>query len=171
MFNIADFYTDRARLLAGRALAYEGLSLWREALNDYTTALDLAGLGGWVGKHTVIHAFRTRIAAYEAVFSRIFSSPFLNFLTLRWVMTFSPYHDISDYGIQILARCVLIPSTGRPMPVYISCHDISTINEVLNNYKMYVECMPWHSDRYLQRVLVVLQLQWKFGSVCHQQQR
>ncbi|KAF6257809.1 hypothetical protein COO60DRAFT_1271090 [Scenedesmus sp. NREL 46B-D3] len=35
-----------ARLLAGRALAYEGRSQWREALADYNAALQLAALGG-----------------------------------------------------------------------------------------------------------------------------
>lgn len=35
-----------ARLYAGRALAYEGLSEWRKALDDYTQALDLAQQGG-----------------------------------------------------------------------------------------------------------------------------
>ena len=34
--------TDRARLLSGRALAYEGLSLWERALHDYDEALQLA---------------------------------------------------------------------------------------------------------------------------------
>lgn len=34
--------TDRARLLSGRALAYEGLSLWERALEDYDEALQLA---------------------------------------------------------------------------------------------------------------------------------
>jgi len=38
--------TDRARLLAGRALAYEGVSDWKAALADYQQAMDLAALGG-----------------------------------------------------------------------------------------------------------------------------
>lgn len=37
---------DQARLLAGRALAYEGLSDWRSALSDYDTAIKLAASGG-----------------------------------------------------------------------------------------------------------------------------
>lgn len=40
--------TDRARLLAGRALACEGLSKWEAALKDYEAALDLASQGGCV---------------------------------------------------------------------------------------------------------------------------
>mmetsp|Transcript_12807 Transcript_12807/g.34933 ORF Transcript_12807/g.34933 Transcript_12807/m.34933 type:complete len:377 (+) Transcript_12807:51-1181(+) len=36
----------RARLLAGRALAEEGLGLWEDAKTDYTVALDLASQGG-----------------------------------------------------------------------------------------------------------------------------
>ncbi|KAF5826005.1 hypothetical protein DUNSADRAFT_5427 [Dunaliella salina] len=36
----------RARLLAGRALAEEGLGLWENAKTDYTVALDLASRGG-----------------------------------------------------------------------------------------------------------------------------
>lgn len=35
-----------ARLRSGRALAYEGLSQWRDALADYTAALDLAAQAG-----------------------------------------------------------------------------------------------------------------------------
>lgn len=46
----AESLTDRARLLAGRALAEEGLGQWREALGDYSAALDLAFQGGWVGE-------------------------------------------------------------------------------------------------------------------------
>lgn len=42
-----DSLVDRARLLAGRALAYEGLSQWEAALNDYNSALDLAKQAGW----------------------------------------------------------------------------------------------------------------------------
>lgn len=38
--------TSRARLLSGRALAYEGLSEWQLALSDYDSALQLAALGG-----------------------------------------------------------------------------------------------------------------------------
>ncbi len=38
---------DRARLLAGRALAYEGLAQWQDALGDYTDALELARRAGW----------------------------------------------------------------------------------------------------------------------------
>lgn len=45
-FNIAlnttDAITDRARLLAGRALAHEGLSHWEDSLNDYNSAIQLA---------------------------------------------------------------------------------------------------------------------------------
>ncbi|CAL5223473.1 g5995 [Coccomyxa viridis] len=41
-----DALVDRARLLAGRALAYEGLSAWEGALADYVKALDLADRGG-----------------------------------------------------------------------------------------------------------------------------
>ncbi len=41
-----DALVDRARLLAGRALAYEGLSDWEGALADYVQALDLADRGG-----------------------------------------------------------------------------------------------------------------------------
>ncbi len=37
---------DRARLLAGRALAYEGLARWQDALDDYTNALDMAHRAG-----------------------------------------------------------------------------------------------------------------------------
>jgi hypothetical protein len=37
---------DVARLLAGRALAYEGLSDWRAALRDYNTALETASAAG-----------------------------------------------------------------------------------------------------------------------------
>lgn len=37
---------DVARLLAGRALAYEGLSDWRAALRDYNSALDTARAAG-----------------------------------------------------------------------------------------------------------------------------
>ena len=37
---------DRARLLAGRALAYEGLADWQAALEDYNAALDLAQKAG-----------------------------------------------------------------------------------------------------------------------------
>ncbi len=43
----ADSLVDRARLLAGRALAYEGLAQWEAALNDYNSALDLAKQAGW----------------------------------------------------------------------------------------------------------------------------
>eukprot|EP00798_Chlamydomonas_sp_ICE-L_P020749 gene20749-27569_t len=35
-----------ARLLSGRALAYEGVSKWQDALDDYSTALDMATKGG-----------------------------------------------------------------------------------------------------------------------------
>ncbi len=38
--------TTRAQLYAGRALAEEGLGMWREALDDYTLALDVAYQGG-----------------------------------------------------------------------------------------------------------------------------
>jgi len=38
--------TDRARLVAGRALAYEGVSKWQLALDDYTEAVRLAAEGG-----------------------------------------------------------------------------------------------------------------------------
>ncbi|BDA47067.1 hypothetical protein COCOBI_09-5220 [Coccomyxa sp. Obi] len=37
---------DQARLLAGRALAYEGLAQWEAALEDYNRALDLARQAG-----------------------------------------------------------------------------------------------------------------------------
>jgi tetratricopeptide (TPR) repeat protein len=37
--------TTKARLLSGRALAYEGLAQWQEALNDYDQALQLAAEG------------------------------------------------------------------------------------------------------------------------------
>ncbi len=46
--SAADSLVERARLLAGRALAYEGLAQWEAALGDYNTALDLARQGGWV---------------------------------------------------------------------------------------------------------------------------
>ena len=38
---------DQARLLAGRALAYEGLAQWEAALEDYNRALDMARQAGW----------------------------------------------------------------------------------------------------------------------------
>jgi hypothetical protein len=41
-----DALVDRARLLAGRALAHEGLSDWPAALEDYNVALNLAARGG-----------------------------------------------------------------------------------------------------------------------------
>ncbi|EIE21845.1 TPR-like protein [Coccomyxa subellipsoidea C-169] len=44
--SAADSLVERARLLAGRALAYEGLAQWEAALGDYNTALDLARQGG-----------------------------------------------------------------------------------------------------------------------------
>lgn len=37
---------SKARLLAGRALAYEGLSEWRAAINDYDAAMELAAAAG-----------------------------------------------------------------------------------------------------------------------------
>jgi hypothetical protein len=36
----------RARLIAGRALAHEGLANWESALQDYTQALELAAQAG-----------------------------------------------------------------------------------------------------------------------------
>lgn len=42
----AEELTSRARLLAGRALAHEGLANWRAALTDYSDALELAAQGG-----------------------------------------------------------------------------------------------------------------------------
>ena len=39
---------DRARLTAGRALAYEGLSQWQSALDDYNAALQLSKDAGLV---------------------------------------------------------------------------------------------------------------------------
>lgn len=42
-----DELVSRARLLAGRALAREGLSDWRGALSDYEDALKLAEQGVW----------------------------------------------------------------------------------------------------------------------------
>ncbi|CAK0785284.1 hypothetical protein CVIRNUC_008490, partial [Coccomyxa viridis] len=41
-----DALVERARLLAGRALAHEGLSDWQAALDDYDLALSLAARGG-----------------------------------------------------------------------------------------------------------------------------
>jgi tetratricopeptide (TPR) repeat protein len=38
--------TARARIIAGRALAHEGLSQWEEALQDYSNAMELAHQGG-----------------------------------------------------------------------------------------------------------------------------
>lgn len=37
---------SQARLKAGRALAYEGLSEWRSAINDYDAAMELAARAG-----------------------------------------------------------------------------------------------------------------------------
>ncbi|KIY95987.1 hypothetical protein MNEG_11974 [Monoraphidium neglectum] len=48
--------TDRARLLSGRALAYEGLSKWAEALADYDAAMALAAAGGESPDPYVINA-------------------------------------------------------------------------------------------------------------------
>jgi tetratricopeptide (TPR) repeat protein len=45
-FGSADEPITEARLRAGRALAYEGRSQWREALADYDAALQLAAAGG-----------------------------------------------------------------------------------------------------------------------------
>ncbi|KAK9918641.1 hypothetical protein WJX75_005609 [Coccomyxa subellipsoidea] len=41
-----DSLVEQARLLAGRALAYEGLAQWEAALGDYNRALDLARQAG-----------------------------------------------------------------------------------------------------------------------------
>lgn len=38
---------DMARLISGRALAYEGMSRWEDALGDYDTAMDLAERAGY----------------------------------------------------------------------------------------------------------------------------
>jgi len=42
VFATADDPIIKARLLSGRALAYEGISEWRLALDDYNTAVELA---------------------------------------------------------------------------------------------------------------------------------
>ncbi len=42
----SDLLTARARMLSGRALAYEGLAEWRKALSDYDEAMVLAAAGG-----------------------------------------------------------------------------------------------------------------------------
>ena len=46
MLALGDALVERARLLAGRALAHEGLSDWQAALDDYDLALTLAARGG-----------------------------------------------------------------------------------------------------------------------------
>ena len=46
MLAAGDALVERARLLAGRALAHEGLSDWQAALDDYDLALSLAARGG-----------------------------------------------------------------------------------------------------------------------------
>lgn len=55
-FHTTDDPINTARLLSGRALAYEGLSEWHQALADYNQALDLAAAGGESPDPYVINA-------------------------------------------------------------------------------------------------------------------
>lgn len=47
---------DRARLHAGRALVYEGLSEWEAALTDYDKAIDLARTAGYLDDPYLINS-------------------------------------------------------------------------------------------------------------------
>lgn len=46
ILGAGDNLTAQARLLAGRALAWEGVADWRAALRDYDTALESARAAG-----------------------------------------------------------------------------------------------------------------------------